>query len=236
MQEIQRNAADIVAPDCAQPASLLVVSGMDGVNNALIDFMGNVSDIGVQRKMSQGLQDIMNGGDQLKALASGQITPVPKQLPTNTPVPTSLPTPTPLSMANSFVINDSNRNPWQITVKKILVAQSLKATYSNSEEKASGRFAILFLEITNKGLSPETFVAFGTLNIKDASGGLFQENPIGSSDAQDLYGADICADVNPDETKNCVAAYDISPQSSYYILVPGLLADPYAPRVLLNVP
>jgi len=236
MQRIRRAIADVSAPSCVQGASNLILNGMDSIINAFIDFMGDVSDTLVQRKLSQGFLDLTNGTDQLIALASGQPTPVPQKLPTNTPVPTPLPTPTPLPAGSSIVINDSDGNPWQIKVTKVLVADTLKPTFSDSVEKAAGRFAIVFMEVTNRGLSPETFIAFGTLDVKDTSGQRFEENSIASFYAEDIYGTDICARINPDETKYCVAVYDISRQSDFYILVPGTLADPYAPRILLDVP
>ncbi len=92
------------------------------------------------------------------------------------------------------------------------------------------------MEVTNRGLSPETFIAFGTLDVRDASGQRFEENNLASFYAQDLYGTDICAEINPDQTKHCVAVYDISQQSDFYMLIPGSLADPDAPRAILNVP
>jgi len=209
---------------------------MDGVINAFIDFMGDKSDTVVQRELNQGLLDLTNGTAQLIALASGQATPAPKKLPTDTPVPTLLPSPTPLPAGSAIVLSDGQRNSWQIKVTKVLIEDTLKPTFSDTIEKAAGRFAIVFMEVTNRGLSPGTFVAFGNLDIQDSSGHRFEENFVASFYAQDIYGTDICADINPDFTKYCVAVYDISPQSSFYILVPGKLVDPYAPRLLLDVP
>ncbi len=236
MQRIRRDIADVSVPSCVQGASSLIVNGMDNIVNAFIDFMGDVSDTLVQRKLNQGLLDLNNGTEQLIALVSGQATPVPKKLPTNTSIPTPFPTPTPLPAGSSFVIKDNDGNPWEIRVTKELVVDKLKPTFSDEVEKAAGRFLIVFMEVTNKGLSPETFMSYGTLDVNDASGQQFQENSIASFYAQDIYSSDICADINPDETKFCVSVYDISKQSNFYLLVPGILADHYGPRILLEVP
>jgi hypothetical protein len=236
MQEARRDIEQTVAPPCALPASKLLISSMNNTINALTEFMNGGSDSTVARYLAQSALELENATDQLLALSSGKPTPVPKNLPTATPLPTLLPTLTPLPAGNPVVINDSDGNPWQIKVTKVLVAATLKPTYSKSVEKAAGRFAIVFMEVTNRGLSPETFVAFGTLNVRDASGQRFEANDIASFYAQDLYGADICAEINPDGTKHCVAVYDISKQSDFYMLIPGSLADPNAPTVFLKVP
>jgi len=236
LQRIKRDVADIPAPSCARSASNLIIRGMDGVVNGFVDFMADVSDTLAQRELEQGLLDITNGTEQLAALASGQATPVPRALPTSTPVPTPFPTPTPLPAGSPFVIEDFYGNPWQIRVTEVLVADTLGSTVSSSVVKASGRFVIVFMEVTNRGLSPSTFIAFGTVDVQDASGRRFEENNMATFYAQNLYGTDLCAHINPDQTMSCVAVYDVSQQSSYYLLVPGTLADPYAPRVLLDVP
>jgi hypothetical protein len=157
---------------------------------------------------------------------------------TTTPLPieTLLSTETPLSPGSSFVIQNNYGEQWQIRVTRIETADSLKASYGNDIVKAAGRFAIIFLEVTNRGLSPGTFVAIGFLNIQDASGQEFENNFMATMYAQDLYQIGYCAAINPEATESCVIVYDISKQSDYYLFVPSILADPLNPKQLLTIP
>ena len=179
---------------------------------------------------------ISAGTNQLIALASGGPTPVAQNFPTDTPVPTGLPTPTPATAGSAIAILDSDGQAWQVQVTQVLVADSLQPASGESVETAAGRFAILFMDVTNRGISVATFVAFSTLDVQDAEGQISEENTFAGFYARDLYGADLCAKISPGQTKHCVAVYDISRQSAAYELVPGALADPYGPRLSLTIP
>jgi hypothetical protein len=178
-----------------------------------------------------GLADIGNGLAQLTALASDLPTPSP--LPPPTAIPTSTPTPTatPLPAGAPLFIGN-----WGIVVDRVEIAASLTSSYSGLTEKPAGRFALVFMRITNRGLSPDTFVAYGDIEIKDASGRLSEENFLASSYAQSQYNTDIGANINPDETVHIVAVFDISLSSEYYLLVPGTLAVETYTGVLLPIP
>lgn len=236
LQRIRRSIADVSAPDCARQASNLVLSGLDNIINGFIDFLALAGEATVQRETDQGILELGNGLDQLSALAAGHATPVPKVLPTGTPLPTAIPTATPLPAGSAILVEDTQGVKWQITVERIEVADTLTASFSDDVEKAAGRFALVFLSVTNRGLSPETFVAWGILQIQDAEGRRYDENSVASFLAETTYDTDIGASINPDQTAHVVAVYDISRQSAYYVLVPGTLADPYTPSVLLNMP
>jgi hypothetical protein len=236
MQRIRQEVSTISAPECVNQARNLILQGMDGINNSQIKYANFESESVFDQDMAQGFLDIHNGTAQLTALASGQISPSPQILPSNTPFPTAHPTATALAAGESFVINDSDGNPWQIRVTNVLTADTLSSPSDHSTEKAAGRFAILFLEVTNRGLSPDTFVAYGFLDVKDATGHVSRENPIAFLYAMDIYGTDLCAAINPDESNNCVAVYDVSTQSDFYLLVPGLLVDPSGPKIRIEIP
>lgn len=235
MQRIRREVMDISAPNCVQGASYLILDGMSGIIEGFIDFMGNVNERTVQRKLTQGILNLTNGSDQLAALAAGRATPVPRQLPTNTPVPTPLPTPIPLTAGSTVIVRDTFDHPWQIRVTNIEIADSMESL-SGRVERASGRFAIIFMDVNNQGLSPATFLPAAAFDVEDASGQRFEEHFVVSAYAESLYNTDICASINPNETQRCVAVYDISLQSDYYMLVPGFGADPNGPRIWLDVP
>jgi hypothetical protein len=238
MQRIRREVSNIQAPSCAQHASGLLISGMDGVVEGFIDFMGDTSDSVVERELSQGLTDMNNGLDQLIALASGQSTPVPGKLPTSTPAPTRTPAPTPTPTSTPLPVGSSiTVDDWEIRVERIETAETLTSNVTSSTEKAAGRFALLFLAVTNRGLSPRTFVAVGTVEIQDAMGERYEaDNLMAALYAEDQYNTDIGADINPDETVHIVKVFDISKQSALYVLVPVKLGQSYTGSVLLNIP
>ena len=143
-------------------------------------------------------------------------------------LPTEAPTSNPLPVGSSIVIKN-----WKIKIDKIIVTPSISAL--NQKEKAQGRFALVFMSITNRGLSPDTFVAHGNVDIVDAEQ-RYQENSDASILAQNKYNTDFGADINPDATSHVVVAYDISVESSYYLLVPGILAPQNGVSLLLDVP
>jgi hypothetical protein len=155
------------------------------------------------------------------------LTPLPTLIPT--PFPTPIPSATAYPLGSSIVINK-----WQIQVKKIITVQTL--SFNTSVEKASGRFALVFMYITNLDLSPQTFVAFGDMQIQDADGQKYDENNLASFYAQLQYNTDSGAEINPDATANVVAAFDISKESAYYLLVPGLLAPQNGVSLMLSIP
>jgi hypothetical protein len=149
-----------------------------------------------------------------------------------TPFPTLVPTPTPLPSGSPIIVDK-----WEIRVDRILTAERLESGYSDSLEKARGRFALVFMDVTNRGFSPRTFVGFGHIEILDATGRTYEEEALASAYAMDKYQTDIAADINPDETVHVVSVFDISERSDSYVLIPGLLASESSARaLLLSVP
>ena len=104
------------------------------------------------------------------------------------------------------------------------------------KEKAAGRFALLFLEVTNRGLSPDTFLSDSLFNIQDADGNWFFERSMASINAKYQYNTDLTGIIDPDETVHTVAAFDISTQSDYYLLIPSNRVISTATSVMLDVP
>jgi len=229
MQRLRRDIQKVAPPDCARPASSLLMNGIDGIINGFTSFLANDPDATVSRRLNQGMLDFDNGFSQLSALASGKATPVPVRLPTSTPIPTQIPTPTPLP-AGDYVRIDN----WQIRVERVELAE--QSTSFGHTYRAEGQFAWLFLEVTNRGLSPDTFVAYGKIDVQDATGRRSQEDVVITGHGQDRYNTDLGAQINPDETRHLVAGYDIAKGNGPYVLVPGILADPYISGVLLDIP
>jgi hypothetical protein len=259
LQGIQRDVEDVIVPDCARHGSALLTEGMDSIIDAFIAFMGDESDYVVGAKFDSGYDSILAGLEELTALAQGRIlatatliptTVAPSPTRTRTPfvatptntrvVPVASPTPTPIppSPTPSFLPagNVMTVNNWEVRVDRILTADSVTSPYSDDLYVASGRWALVFMTITNRGLRPDTFVAYGQLQVLDADGRRSDEDSVVSFIAQGLHGTDLGADVNPAATAYVVAAYDISRQSAWYALVPGILADSHTTPVLLQVP
>jgi hypothetical protein len=141
-----------------------------------------------------------------------------------------------LPPGSMFTTQNTYGEKWQLRVIRTETAESLTSTASGAIEKAAGRFAILFLEVTNLGLSRNTFLAGAFLNIEDAAGRRYEENYLATAFVQFAYNTDLCANINPDATASCVAVYDVSEQSDYYRFVPSMLADPTTPKVLVEIP
>lgn len=160
-----------------------------------------------------------------------QYTPIPFSISTIFPTlfPTLAPTATSLPLGSSIDINN-----WEIKVEKVITTPNISAF--NKTEKARGRFALVFMSITNHGYSPDTFVAFGNVDIMDAGGDRFEENSVASFDAQLQYNTDLGANINPDSTAHVVTAFDISLDSPYYLLIPGSLVSQNSTSLLLDVP
>jgi LysM repeat protein len=158
-----------------------------------------------------------------------------RQPPTMTPSDTATPQPpksTPSSTASGTMTVDN----WEIRVERIETANTITSPYSDYPYIAAGRFALVFMAVTNRGLRPDTFVAFGTVEIEDGEGRRYDADFVVSSIAQSTYNTDIGTDIDPDATKHIVAAFDISRQSASYRLVPGSLADSYTGSIALNIP
>ena len=226
MQGIRRDIADVRGPDCARYASGLLVDGLDGIIRSFIDFMSEVPDATVERELNQGLLDMSNGLDQLVALASGEPTPLPRQLPTSTPVPTNTPSPTALPAGGTLVMGN-----WDIRVERIQIAETVSD--GRHTARAIRRFALLFMAVTNRGLDPEAFftdVGASSLMVQDAEGRLAFEDALATSYAWSQYNTGMGFEVNPGETAHTVKVFDISEQSSSYRLVS------YAGSLLLDIP
>jgi len=181
------------------------------------------------------LLDIPNGISSSNATTTPLWTETSLPIDTSLPIETLLPTFTPLPQGSSFVLKTYDGRNWQIKVTRIETADTLKASYGNAIVKAAGRFAIIFMDVTNLSLSPGTFVGSSFLKIQDASGQKFEDNFMATNYAQDLYNIGYCAEINPDATGSCVTVYDISKQSNYYLLVPSSIADPLTPNQLLII-
>ena len=262
MKRIQRQVEAVDSPDCARHAKGLLTRGMDEVIDAFLAFMSDESDSVVSLLFSAGYEEMMRGLEELTALAEGRVpatsTPLPTRAPPtatrtrvisaavathtrvisiSTPIPSTptrlVPTQTATLIAASGTMTVDN---WEIRVERIETADTITSPYSDDMYKAAGRFVLVFIAVTNRGLRPDTFVAFGTVDVQDAEGRQYEEDFVVGAIAMGIYNTDIGASINPDDTKHVVVAYDISQQSAWYRLVPGSLADSHSGNIALSIP
>ena len=155
-----------------------------------------------------------------------------------TEVPASLtPLPTPQAIGESIIIAEKyNDAVWEISVEKIIFSNSLTSPLTGSVDRASGRFAIIFLSVTNRGLSTRSFVTTtGFLNIYDAEGHVYEEH-IASMSAREIYNIDSGLNINPDSTAHIISVFDISASSDFYIFKPASLVESNSSGLYLDIP
>lgn len=147
------------------------------------------------------------------------------------------PSPTPQAIGESIVINEQYSDAvWEISIEKIIFSDSLTSPLTGSVDKASGRFAIIFLSVTNRGLSTDSFVTtMGSLDIYDAEGNVYSEH-LASMSAQEIYNVEYGLAINPDSTAHIVVVFDISSSSDFYIFKPSNLVKSNSSGLYLAIP
>lgn len=232
LQLISDEYSKIDPPECAKYGHDLILAGLDRGIIALSLLIGGTHPANITDELESSLITMQSGYDHIFALAFGDPTPTPisssrirKQIPT----PMSAATPMP---SGSAIMIDN----WQIIPQRVEIQHEL--WLSESLIKPAGRFALVFMSVTNRGLRPNTFSAFGTLDILDEKNNRYEEDVQAHFYAFWLYESELslAVDVNPDETVLTFAVYDISESSAYYVMVPGLLAEESSGTVYLNVP
>lgn len=108
---------------------------------------------------------------------------------------------------------------WEIRVESIEIAETITSPSTNLRHNAFGRYALLFMDVTNRGLRTDTFEDFGNLEIEDAERRRYEENSAVSGIAMSIYGTDTGAKVGPDATAHVVVGFDISTRSGWYRLM-----------------
>ena len=153
--------------------------------------------------------------------------------PTYTPIPTKTPVPTATPLPAGSVINMKG---WQVQVVRVEILDEI--VFYDQVRRAEGRLALLFLSVTNIGTQTESFIGtHGFVDIVDANSRRFEEDSVASFEAQVMYNQEMeGSSIDPGETRNVIVVYDISEQSDYYLLVPGILAGEFSGKVLLDVP
>jgi hypothetical protein len=97
------------------------------------------------------------------------------------------------------------------------IADSVSSSSGGKTVTAAGRFAIVFLTVTNQGPRAKTLHS-SSVYIMDAEGNRYPNDDQASAYASSADCLDFGLDVGPNESVCMVAALDISAQSSYYLL------------------
>ncbi|MCB0174374.1 MAG: putative DNA binding domain-containing protein [Anaerolineae bacterium] len=166
------------------------------------------------------------------------IVVLPTVTPTLVPPTAPIPTPTFTTLPEEILISPVDKSMivdnWNISVKRIEITDQM--TFDQQLRKPMGRFLLLFMNITNLGLIPDTFTAYGTVEVQDEEGITYEEDSVVSFWAYVEYDTDIGAQINPDATEYVVAVFDIPKRSETYTLVPGSLAKKSEGSISLEIP
>jgi hypothetical protein len=141
-------------------------------------------------------------------------TPMPAHTPRPSPTarPTQAATRTPLPMGSALSAGN-----WGVRVDRVEIAGSLSSPAGDKTVEATGRFALVFLTVTNHGIRPQTVHA-STVYVEDAEGTRYANDDRASAYASSAGCLDYALDIGPDESACMVEVLDISEQSPFYIL------------------
>jgi type VI secretion system protein VasI len=154
--------------------------------------------------------------------------------PTFPPLPTLPPTATPLPSGSALIISGIDNKKWRIEIERIEVTKSVTA-FGNTTN-AGGQFVLLFLRVTNTGNDPQIFIGFGNIQIKDASGIAYDEEITVSDPAADMYGVPYAGMIQPGDVAQKLVAFDLPLDSTFYLLMPGSLADNNGQSIVIEIP
>ncbi|PJB29761.1 hypothetical protein CO110_04115 [Candidatus Desantisbacteria bacterium CG_4_9_14_3_um_filter_40_11] len=154
--------------------------------------------------------------------------------PTLPPLPTLMPTSTSLPPGSALTISGKYSDyKWRVEIDEIKVTKSV-SSYGNTT-KAGGQFLLLFLKVTNLGNDPYNFGIYD-VRVKDAEGNLYDMDFVAANHAEDTYGVVKQGLIQPGDTTIKVFAFDVPPNSAFYFLVPGSLADDNGESIVLEIP
>jgi type VI secretion system protein VasI len=155
-------------------------------------------------------------------------------LPTLIPSATATVTSTPLPLGSSLTIHGLSAGDWNVEIERVVVTKSVSSFGSTTT--AGGQFVLVFLNVTNIGNDPRMFSGTGEVQVKDAEGNTFGQEPIASLKAADSYGVKYGSMIQPGEATTRLLAFDLPLTSAFYFLVPGTLADSNGQSIVLEIP
>jgi hypothetical protein len=139
-------------------------------------------------------------------------TPGPTAAPTPTALPTATPVPAPLPSGSTLSVSNL-----ELRVDRVETASTVDSTAGDDSIQAAGRFALIYLAVTNTGLQPAALHASRVL-LQDAAGNEYRNNDLASAYASSPGCADFVLDLEPGATACLVTAMDVPLQPGTYAL------------------
>ncbi len=163
-------------------------------------------------------------------------TDTPEPQPTNTPLPTDTPQPpnTPSPTETPIPPTDTPTPIGTIRVDHWLF--EITEVHSDPGRDATRQQVVLLGNLTNEGTSTDTFVAFGTLMLKDSQGRRYEDDQVGTFAAEDKYGTEIPAGMSPGATVYIAIAFDTPSSEKTFTIVPGDLVVGWSGDITFTLP
>ncbi len=184
-----------------------------------------------------GVYLIMTGQLTASFLGQTSVTYSPSEAAalTSSAKPTAINIPMTLPPGSALRVNGRYVGDWHVKVDKIVVAKSVTNPRDGRVTKATGRFALLFLEVTNLERNPLTFSNV-EIQVADSEGNGYKANPTASLAASYMYDLPLLPNVQPNDTCSLVLAYDLPLSGGTYYLVPAYMADNGGTGIALDMP
>jgi len=139
-------------------------------------------------------------------------TPGPTQPPSPTAPPTQTSVPAPLPPGSTLRAGN-----WQLRVERVEITDAVFSAAGDESIQASGRFALIYVAVTNSGFQPAALHASRVL-IQDAAGSEYRNDNLASAYASSPGCADFVLDLGPGASACLVAAIDVPVQGGTYAL------------------
>lgn len=139
-------------------------------------------------------------------------TPAPAEPPTPTVPPTETPIPAPLPPGSTLSAGN-----WDVRVERLELTDAVYSGAGDASVQASGRFALIYLNVTNTGVHAAALHASRVV-IQDAAGTEYRNNDLASAYASSPDCADFVLDLAPGTSACLVAAVDLPLRSDTYAL------------------
>lgn len=153
-------------------------------------------------------------------------TPRPTNTPrlTNTPRPINTPIPpTPMLEPVGTLRVDS----WLFEITEVR---------SDPGKDPSRQIVVLLGYLTNEGNQNNTFVAFATLMLRDASGREYEDDRPATWAAENKYGAESGAMLNPGSKRYIAVAFDVLASERTFTIIPGSLVASWSGNIAFTLP
>ncbi len=165
-------------------------------------------------------------------------TPYPTNTPlsTYTPYPTNTaqPTHTPLPSRTALPPSPIPRLIGVLRVDHWLF--EIAAVHSDPGKDITRQIVVLLGNITNQGTMTDTFVAYGTLLLKDSHGRTYEDDRSATWAAMDKYGTEYAASMTPGAREYLAVAFDVPSSERTFTIIPGSLVAGWTGDITITVP